>query len=104
MAHGEIDDRIVVEVAYARADWQIIIELEFNYDVTAKQAIEASGILERCPEIDLASNRVGMFGKMVSLDRRLRDRDRVEIYRPLSTDPKARRRRAAAGLRKQNSC
>lgn len=96
MAPGEADDRIIVEVAYARADRQTVIELESNYGITVGQAIKKSRILEHYPEIDLASNRVGVFGKRVSLGRRLRDRDRVEIYRPLSVDSKELRRRAAA--------
>lgn len=89
---------MVVEVAYARPEEQLIIELEVAPGTTVAQAIETSGILERFPEIDLARNKVGIFGKLTSLDIPLRDKDRVEIYRPLIADPKeVRRRRAAQG-------
>jgi uncharacterized protein len=51
------------------------------------------------PEIDLAkTNKVGIFSKLVKLDEKVRDRDRVEIYRPLIADPKeVRRKRAEEG-------
>jgi hypothetical protein len=52
--------------------------------------------VQEFPEIDLATNRVGIFGKVKTLDAALREQDRIEIYRPLIADAKdARRRRAA---------
>jgi hypothetical protein len=55
-------------------------------------------VLDAFPEIDLAQNKVGIFSKLVKLDEKVRDRDRVEIYRPLIADPKeVRRKRAEAG-------
>jgi putative ubiquitin-RnfH superfamily antitoxin RatB of RatAB toxin-antitoxin module len=63
-----------------------------------EDAIRASGVLEAFPEIDLARNKVGIFSKLVKLDEKVRDRDRVEIYRPLIADPKeVRRKRAEEG-------
>jgi putative ubiquitin-RnfH superfamily antitoxin RatB of RatAB toxin-antitoxin module len=63
-----------------------------------QQAIEASGLAQKHPEIDLAKNKVGVYGKLAKLDTPLRDRDRVEIYRPLIADPKeVRRKRAEEG-------
>ena len=50
----------------------------------------------RFPEIDLAQNKVGIFGKVCKLGQGLRPGDRVEIYRPLITDPKESRRSRAA--------
>ncbi len=95
MASGE---KIRVEVAYARADVQVILEVGLDDGATVEQAVRESGILERFPEIDLGSNKVGVFGKAAKLDAALRDGDRVEIYRPLIADPKAvRKQRAAEG-------
>ena len=66
--------------------------------LTLQQAVEASGLLEKHPEIDLAKNKFGIFAKLSKLDTLLRDRDRVEIYRPLIADPKeVRKQRAAEG-------
>ena len=66
--------------------------------MTAEQAIRQSKIIEQFPEIDLAVNKVGVFGKLASLETALRHMDRVEIYRALIADPKeVRRQRAAEG-------
>jgi uncharacterized protein len=92
--------RIVVEVAYARADRQTIIELELDEGATAGNAIEGSHILQRYSEIDLRVNKIGVFSKPVGLDWRLRDRDRVEIYRPLPVNPAGLRRQRAAATKR----
>ena len=53
-------------------------------------------ILKKFPEIDLSNSKLGIFGKIAKPDTLLRDRDRVEIYRPLIADPKESRRKRAA--------
>lgn len=91
-------ETIQVEVAFARPDTQMIIPLQVPVGTTLEQAIELSGIREHFPEIDLAKNKVGIFGKLSKLDAVLRDHDRVEIYRKLIADPKqVRKERAAQG-------
>ncbi|MEW8352338.1 MAG: RnfH family protein [Candidatus Thiodiazotropha sp.] len=86
------------EVAFGKLDEQALLTVESAEPLTAKQAIEASGILERFPEIDLKTNKIGIFGKATKLDALLSEGDRVEIYRPLIADPKeARKKRAAEG-------
>jgi uncharacterized protein len=93
-------DPIDVEVAYARPDAQLIMKLRVPRGTTLEQAVRQCGVLERFPEIDLARNQVGIFGKLNKLDAELRDGDRVEIYRPLIADPKeVRKQRAAEGKR-----
>jgi len=59
---------------------------------TLLDAIHASGVLERHAQIDLGVQRVGIWGRLTTLETALRDRDRVEIYRPLQVDPKEARR------------
>ena len=89
---------MIVEVAYALPDKQSLISLEIEDGSTLKEAIEASGILESFEQIDLTKDRVGIFSKFATLDTVLREKDRVEIYRPLIADPKkARKERAAEG-------
>jgi uncharacterized protein len=68
---------------------------------TALQAIERSGILEHFPQANPRGDGVGVFGKLVTPDTRLRDGDRVEIYRPLIADPKEARRERAKFSRKR---
>lgn len=89
------DDLLNVEVIYAKAGDAYAVAMRVKADVTIRQAIEQSNILQRCPEIDLKLNKVGIFSKIVELDASLVDGDRIEIYRPLIVDPmEARRRRA----------
>ncbi|NOZ11506.1 MAG: RnfH family protein [Gammaproteobacteria bacterium] len=91
-------DRIQVEVSYATAKEQVILELSLASGATVGDAVEVSGILQRFPEISLSVNKVGIFGKLSRLEDRLRGHDRVEIYRPLIADPReVRRQRAAEG-------
>lgn len=93
-------DALQVEVAYALPDEQHIFALEVPPGTTAGQAIERSGVLERFPDIDLAAQKIGIFGKLNKPDYVLRPGDRVEIYRPLIADPKeVRKQRAAEGKR-----
>jgi hypothetical protein len=89
---------INIEVAYALPDQQLIVAFTTAPGTTAEQAIAASGILQKFPEIDMAVSKIGIFGKMVKPDTELRELDRVEIYRALIADPKeVRRQRAAEG-------
>lgn len=91
-------NEVTVEVAYALADEQLIIPIKVEDGTTAEEAIIASGIMTKFPEIDLSINKVGIFGKLTKLDTKLRHLDRVEIYRPLIADPKeVRKQRAADG-------
>ncbi|HSW51890.1 MAG TPA: RnfH family protein, partial [Sulfuricaulis sp.] len=85
-----------VEVAYAAPARQEVIELTVRPGASVEQVIRESGLLERFPEIDLARNRVGIFGEIAGLRDPVRDGDRVEIYRTLLADPKETRRRRAA--------
>ena len=95
---SKMPEQIMVEVAFALPEKQLIIPVRVHKDCTVQEAIKESGIESKFDEIDLSINDVGIFGKLTTLDARLRDRDRVEIYRPLIADPKEiRRKRAAEG-------
>ncbi len=89
---------INVEVVYALPHEQVLLRLKLPQGATVADALQASGIAQKHPEIDLARNKLGIFGKLTKSDAPLRDRDRVEIYRPLIADPKEiRRKRAEEG-------
>lgn len=91
-------DKIELEVSYARPDVQVVIPVKADTHATVEQVIRLSGVLEQFPEIDLAVNKVGVFGKLTKLTAPLQPGDRVEIYRPLIADPKeSRRQRATEG-------
>ena len=94
----EMAEMLRVEVCYALPDKQLLVPLVLAEGTTLQRALEASGLLEKHPEIDLRKNKFGIFAKLSRLDTVLRDRDRVEIYRPLIADPKeVRKQRAAEG-------
>ena len=92
-----------IEVAYALEDKQTLLSLEVDEGITLKQAIELSGILDSYPQIDLLKDKTGIFGKIAKLDTVLREKDRVEIYRPLIADPKQVRKERAAQGKKMRS-
>jgi putative ubiquitin-RnfH superfamily antitoxin RatB of RatAB toxin-antitoxin module len=96
------ENNITVEVAYALPNQQLIIPIQVTTETNAVEAIRASGILQKFPEIDLNSQQIGIFGKLSKLDAKLRHLDRIEIYRPLIADPKeARKQRAEEAKEKK---
>lgn len=82
-----------VGLTYAEPGNQVWLNLEVPEGATLQDAIEASGILERFPHIDLDQQKVGVFGKIKPLQTELSEGDRVEIYRPIVADPKKVKRR-----------
>ena len=88
-------EKYFIEVVYALPNEQVLISLDVDQGTTVEQAVKLSGILERFSDIDLTKNKLGIFGKATKADQELRDKDRVEIYRPLIADPKESRRKRA---------
>ncbi|OPX54875.1 RnfH family protein [Oceanospirillum multiglobuliferum] len=94
-----MDDKLIrVEVVYALAHDQRVVELFVPEGTTVFQAAERSGLVAHFPEIDLESAPMGLFSKLVKQPKTqvLRENDRVEIYRPLIADPKKARANRAA--------
>ena len=90
---------VEVEVVYAKPEEQAIITLTMPEDASVEDAIKASGLLERFPEIAMSELKVGIFGVTCKLDQPIRNVDRIEIYRALLHDPKeARRQRALKAI------
>ena len=93
-----MSEQFMVEVAYAKPEEQVILTVSIKEGMTAQQAVEKSGVLDRFPEIDLAKTKMGIFGKLIKMDTVVREHDRIELYRPLIADPKeVRRKRAEDG-------
>jgi len=86
---------IHVEVVYALPHEQRVFTQTIDKNLTVEEIILHSGILEVYPEIDLKKNKVGIFSRNVKLNATVRDKDRIEIYRPLLADPKEIRRKRA---------
>ena len=91
-----MDEMLHVVVCYASARDEFLRPLQVAPGTTIGQAIEMSGVLEAYPDINLSTQPVGIYSKKQTLDTLLRERDRIEVYRPLVADPKDSRRRRAA--------
>ena len=93
--------RIRVEVAYAMPARQHIVELAMEQGATAADALRQSGILDLYPELGGNNSPLGIHGRVLPPDTLLREGDRVEVYRPLTVDPKAARIDRAAQARQR---
>lgn len=91
-----------VELVYASRDQMHWVPLTVAKGTAIKQAIVISGILQKCPEIDLTVNKVGIFSNIAALNMLLKAGDRIEIYRPLLLDPKQARRLRAEKSKQQD--
>ena len=81
-----------VEVAYACGQQQKLIALEVPPTTTVLRAVQQSNIAQLFPEIDPENIDKGIFAQKTSNDTILQPNDRVELYRPLTIDPKQKRR------------
>lgn len=95
-------ETIQIEVAYALPDRQKIVEVLVEPGTTALRAVQKSGIDKIFPEIDYTTVKMGIFGQSLGTkglkkahEHELQAGDRVELYRPLTADPKEVRRRRA---------
>ena len=82
-----------IGVAYSEPNQQIWLNIEVPDGTTAQEAIERSGVLKQFPHIDLSTQKIGIFGRLIKPDTALKPGDRVEIYRPIVADPATVRRR-----------
>ena len=90
---------LAIEVVYALKGQQALIKLAVAQGTTAIEAVNASGIYKQFPEIDPCQIKLGIFSQPILLDKVLKSGDRVEIYRALTIDPKAKRRLRAKASR-----
>ncbi len=86
---------IYIEVAYAAPDKQVLLGLSVPQGTSVAEGIEQSAIQDEFPELKMDLKAVGIFSRKVPLDHRLKEGDRIEIYRPLMADPKEMRRQRA---------
>ena len=84
-----------VSVAVALASRQEVVEVELAEGSDVEAALVAARVRERWPELELDRCEVGIWSRVSARDARLREGDRVEVYRPLAADAKAMRRERA---------
>ena len=85
-----------VEVVYATAENQRVVQVEHSTGLTAIEAVRRSGLLLEIPPIESSQLVLGVFGEQVAPDKPLVPGDRVEICRPLQQDPRDMRSGLAA--------
>lgn len=87
-------ERIRVAVVYADPETQIEKWVDVDAGSTVRETIVASDIAESLAE-RFTPAAIGIYGQLVDENHRVRDGDRIELYRPLQIDPKEARRRRA---------
>ena len=93
-----MSDKISVEVVLALPESQLLLTVSLPSGASAADALRQCGIHERLPDFDPQETPVGVWGQVVDYNHRLKDGDRVEVYRQLKIDPReARRQLAQAG-------
>jgi uncharacterized protein len=85
-----------VQLACAEAEDVMLLTLQVAEGATVKDAVEQSGLRNRCPQLFPVTGSIGIFGKLCTEATLLQDGDRIEIYRPLRADPKEARRSRAS--------
>ena len=88
-----MSELIEIEVAYALPGNQTLECLKVANGTTVAQAVKLSGICNKFPEIQPNDKNLGIFGKLVNSEAILHNHDRIEIYRPITVDPKEKRRK-----------
>ena len=100
-----MEERIRIEVAYAKASEQRIVAAEVEPGTSLLEAVRQSGITEYFPDIDLEAPKLGIYGKEVPkpAEQAVQSGDRIEIYRPLIADPKEVRKKRAEQAKRKNA-
>lgn len=89
-------ERIAVEVVLALPEQAFVVALEVVTGTTVLNAVERSRIADHLPSLVISECRFGVFGTLRAPETLVNVGDRIELYRPLSADPKSQRRRRAA--------
>lgn len=86
--------QLQVEVAYAQPERQLVMTVALPFDATLGEAVNAAlpALQAAFPAVDFTGLAVGVWGETANRERLLQAGDRVELYRPLSADPKLARR------------
>jgi putative ubiquitin-RnfH superfamily antitoxin RatB of RatAB toxin-antitoxin module len=96
MDDPELPPDDAVEVAYGTVDRQWLVAVPWVPGLTARQALEQSGVLAHAPDVDPKSLVIGRYGRPIPEATPLDAGDRIELCRPLRKDPREMRRAAVA--------
>lgn len=88
-----------IECVYALPEEQALFSIQVSDGATVAEVLNLAEVRQRVPAAELARATVGIWGRVVDREQRIKSGDRVEIYRSLQMDPReARRQLAANGL------
>ena len=90
-------------VAYATRERQYLWAVDVPAEATIAEVIEAARQLADEPDVPWDTAPVGIFGEVRDRSTVPAEGDRVEIYRPLQTDPRERRRESVQRERKNRN-
>ncbi|MDZ7653321.1 MAG: RnfH family protein [Burkholderiaceae bacterium] len=96
-------ERVHAGVVYCAPGEQHVIAVDLPAGATLREAVQVSGLLQRCPELAAAPLDLGVFNRPQPPHRWVRPGDRIEVYRPLTVDPKVARRVRADVKRQRGS-
>ncbi|WP_094752102.1 RnfH family protein [Psychromonas sp. CD1] len=96
-----ISEMIDIEVVYGLPHKQVLLTVSVPKGTSIEQCLHLSGITQHFPEIIINKAKVGIFSRIENLDYLVKTGDRIEIYRPLTADPKAMRKLRAAKMAKK---
>ena len=95
------DGPLQIEVAYAEPQRAIVKTLQLAPHSQVADALRLAALDPDFSGVDLEKCAIGIFGRVVGTDHPLKDGDRIEIYRPLTADPKTARRARAKQARRR---
>lgn len=93
---------MIVTVVCAFPDRHRVLRVDVTPGTTVGEAIEASGLLQLEPQLQGRALQAGVWNRRCSLGDPVREGDRIEVYRPLTADPKEARRIRAAVRRRRS--
>ncbi|AGH81446.1 hypothetical protein PCNPT3_07540 [Psychromonas sp. CNPT3] len=97
-----MSEMIDIEVVYGLPHKQVLLSVSVPEGSSIEQSLHLSGITQHFPQIIISEAKVGIFSRIEKLDYTLKAGDRIEIYRPLTADPKEMRKLRAAKMAQKN--
>lgn len=93
-----MSEMIEIEVVYGLPHKQVLLSLPVPMGTCIEECIKLSGIVAHFPEIKPSEAVVGIFSRPEKLETIIKAGERIEIYRPLTADPKEMRKKRAAKM------
>lgn len=91
------DTALHITVVCAAAGQVVEVQIDLPDGVCVKDALRACSGMSAFAGVDLMGLDTGVWGKLATHTKLLADGDRVELYHPLTVDPKVARRMRFTG-------